>query len=36
MNVRSKKSYAEKYGYKLVIKGIEDWGREAVNYGFRP
>ncbi|GBB95414.1 hypothetical protein RclHR1_02530009 [Rhizophagus clarus] len=29
ISVRNKKSYAEKYGYKLVIKGIEDWDREA-------
>lgn len=31
MSVRNKKNYAEKYGYNFVIKGIEDWDREAVN-----
>jgi hypothetical protein len=31
MNVRNKRSYAEKYGYKLVIKEIEDKDQEAVN-----
>ncbi|CAB4413192.1 unnamed protein product [Rhizophagus irregularis] len=28
MSIRNKKNYAEKYGYKFVIKGIEDWDRE--------
>ncbi|PKY48560.1 hypothetical protein RhiirA4_404540 [Rhizophagus irregularis] len=27
-SIRNKKNYAEKYGYKFVIKGIEDWDRE--------
>lgn len=31
MSVRNKISYAKKYRFEFVVKGVEDWDREEVN-----